>query len=149
MDNRKLQVIDMLGLNVIEKHPRLCIVKKEESDFYEDRKIVFLQKYERQFDTFCDMDDNRYKFAQLIFSVRELDETAIEILADNMKKRLAKKRAEGYGGWQSCTEDELSNLLTQSLEKGNPVDIANFCAFLLARGFTYKAKDDCYFRNNH
>ena len=99
MDNRKLQVIDMLGLNVIEKHPRLCIVKKEESDFYEDRKIVFLQKYERQFDTFCDMDDNRYKFAQLIFSVRELDETAIEILADNMKKRLAKKRAEGYGGW--------------------------------------------------
>ena len=76
MDNRKLQVIDMLGLNVIEKHPRLCIVKKEESDFYEDRKIVFLQKYERQFDTFCDMDDNRYKFAQLIFSVRELDETA-------------------------------------------------------------------------
>ena len=49
MDNRKLQVIDMLGLNVIEKHPRLCIVKKEESDFYEDRKIVFLQKNQRYY----------------------------------------------------------------------------------------------------
>lgn len=63
------------------------------------------------------------------------DDAAVDALATLMKAKLAKQRAKGYGGWDTdCTRERLSELLRGHVDKGDPVDVANFCAFLSARG---------------
>ena len=63
-----------------------------------------------------------------------IDNKAVDDLAKNMKEKLAKKRQEGYGGWKdNCSQEVLSKLLRDHVEKGDVVDVANFCAFLFAR----------------
>lgn len=63
------------------------------------------------------------------------DDAAVDALATAMKAKLAKKRAKGYSGWDTdCTQQRLSDMLRNHVDKGDPVDVANFCAFLLARG---------------
>ena len=62
------------------------------------------------------------------------DSLAVDNLAKLMKEKLAKQRAKGYGGWDTdCSQERLSEMLRSHLEKGDPVDVANFCAFLSAR----------------
>lgn len=70
------------------------------------------------------------------------DDAAVDALAALMKAKLAKQRAKGYGGWddRSVLQQELSYLLRTHVEKGDPVDVANFCAFLSARGEGIAAK---------
>lgn len=64
------------------------------------------------------------------------DDAAVDALAVLMKAKLAKQRKKGYGGWETpeCTQRRLSTLLRDHIDKGDPVDVANFCAFLSARG---------------
>lgn len=63
------------------------------------------------------------------------DDAAVDALAAAMKAKMARQRAKGYGGWDTdCTQQRLSDLLRGHVDKGDPVDVANFCAFLLARG---------------
>ena len=63
-----------------------------------------------------------------------IDNEAVDNLAKIMKEKLAKKRAEGYGGWKdNCSQEILSKLLREHVEKGDVVDVANFCAFLFTR----------------
>ena len=63
------------------------------------------------------------------------DDDAVDKLAEAMKKKLAEKRAQGRSGWDTdCTQQRLSDLLRQHVEKGDVLDVANFCAFLFARG---------------
>lgn len=63
------------------------------------------------------------------------DDAAVDALSAAMKAKLAKQRAKGYGGWDTdCTQQRLSDMLRNHVDKGDPVDVANFCAFLLARG---------------
>ena len=63
------------------------------------------------------------------------DDAAVEALAESMKRKLAEKRAQGRSGWDTdCTQQRLSDLLRQHVEKGDVLDVANFCAFLFARG---------------
>ncbi|AIJ45536.1 hypothetical protein O987_06965 [Comamonas testosteroni TK102] len=64
------------------------------------------------------------------------DDVAVDQLSAAMKAKLAKQRAKGYRGWDDseCTREWLSNLLREHVDKGDPVDVANFCAFLSARG---------------
>ncbi|MDR0204968.1 MAG: hypothetical protein LBJ40_22785 [Delftia acidovorans] len=67
---------------------------------------------------------------------QQKDETAVAYLATAMNTKLARARAKGRSGWDTpeCTQQHLSNLLREHVEKGDPVDVANFCAFLAARG---------------
>lgn len=67
---------------------------------------------------------------------QQKDETAVAYLATAMNTKLARARAKGRSGWDSpeCTQQHLSNLLREHVEKGDPVDVANYCAFLAARG---------------
>jgi hypothetical protein len=66
-----------------------------------------------------------------------VDNAAVEVLSMSMKAKLAGQRAKGYRGWNNdCTQQRLSDLLRDCVEKGDPVDVANFCAFLLSRGET-------------
>jgi hypothetical protein len=43
----------------------------------------------------------------------------------------------GRGGWSDkslCSQDDLSRMLREHVEKGDPVDVANFCMMLHCRG---------------
>lgn len=65
-----------------------------------------------------------------------LENKAVDYLAKQMKQRLAEKRLQGYGGWTNCDKTIMLNGLNKSVDKGNPVDVANYCALLLARNDT-------------
>lgn len=63
------------------------------------------------------------------------DDVAVDALAALMKAKLEKQRSKGYSGWDAdCSQQRLSDMLRAHVEKGDPVDVANFCAFLTARG---------------
>jgi hypothetical protein len=87
------------------------------------------------------MDDMALDLARIALDFKHLveprhpDDAAVDALAALMKAKLAKQRGKGYGGWDTeCTQQRLSELLRGHVDKGDPVDVANFCAFLLARG---------------
>jgi hypothetical protein len=68
-----------------------------------------------------------------------LDDIAVDRFAAAMKRKLAKKRAEGYGGWQDpseCTTAFLSDLLVNHVGKGDPIDVGNFAMMIHQRGAT-------------
>ena len=58
------------------------------------------------------------------------DDDAVDMFAKAMKDKLAKARAKGRSGWQTCTPDLLSQMLREHVDKGDPRDVANFCMFL-------------------
>ena len=65
------------------------------------------------------------------------DDLAVDRFAAAMKAKLAKKRAEGYGGWdnpEECTIEHLTLLLVSHLSKGDPIDIGNFAMMIHQRG---------------
>lgn len=65
------------------------------------------------------------------------DNEAVDQLALAMKNKLGRAREKGRGGWDdktACTQEDLSRMLREHVDKGDPVDVANFCAFLDARG---------------
>lgn len=62
------------------------------------------------------------------------DDAAVDAFAVVMKEKLAQAREKGRGGWQTCPPEELSRMLREHVEKGDPRDVANFCMFLWSLG---------------
>lgn len=65
------------------------------------------------------------------------DELAVDRFASAMKAKLARKRAEGRGGWEdkdACSNDFLTKLLRDHVEKGDPIDVGNFAMMIHQRG---------------
>ena len=65
------------------------------------------------------------------------DDLAVDRFAQAMKSKLAKKRADGRGGWEDkeqCSAEDLSLMLRQHVRKGDPVDVANLAMMLHQRG---------------
>ncbi len=62
------------------------------------------------------------------------DQNAVYIFPKLMLHKLAKKAAEGRSGWQECSQARLTRMLREHVEKGDPVDVANFCMMLCANG---------------
>lgn len=65
------------------------------------------------------------------------DDEAVDRFAAKMKAKLARKRAEGRGGWDDkryCSQELLSVLLRAHVAKGDPVDVANLAMMLHQRG---------------
>lgn len=62
------------------------------------------------------------------------DDLAVDRFATAMKEKLALARAKGRGGWQHCDPADLSAMLYEHLERGDPRDVANFCMFLWSLG---------------
>jgi len=58
------------------------------------------------------------------------DDLAVDRFAAAMKAKLAAARAKGRSGWETCPPDELSRLLREHVDKGDPRDVANFCMML-------------------
>lgn len=63
------------------------------------------------------------------------DDAAVDIFANAMKVKLADARDKGRGGWQRCTRQQLSAMLREHVDKGDPRDVANFCMFLYHLGW--------------
>lgn len=64
----------------------------------------------------------------------ELDNDAVDDFAAALKAKLAIARAKGRSGWETCTPEDLSAMLREHVEKGDPRDVANFCMFLWITG---------------
>ena len=65
------------------------------------------------------------------------DDIAVDRFAAEMKAKMASARRKGRRGWdrkEECTADDLSRMLCEHIEKGDPVDVANFCMMLHQRG---------------
>lgn len=65
------------------------------------------------------------------------DNDAVDAFAAAMKDKLAKKRAEKFGGWANrslCSTAKLRESLAEALLKGDPVDVGNYAAMLFFRG---------------
>lgn len=64
------------------------------------------------------------------------DDAAVDRFAAAMKAKLARKRAQGRGGWDNpdeCSPRLLAKLLIDHLPKGDPVDVGNFAMMLYNR----------------
>lgn len=64
------------------------------------------------------------------------DHAAVDAFADAMKVKMADARAKGRGGWEDpaqCSAEDLSRMLRDHVEKGDPRDVANFCMMLHQR----------------
>lgn len=58
------------------------------------------------------------------------DDVAIDAFAVAMKAKMARAREKGRAGWEQCDPADLSRMLREHVEKGDPRDVANFCMFL-------------------
>jgi len=73
---------------------------------------------------------------------RHPDDLAVDRFAAAMKAKLAKKRADGFGGWddpKQCHIDYLVSLLVEQIQERavlDPVDIANLSMMIHERGET-------------
>lgn len=61
---------------------------------------------------------------------RHPEDIAVDQFAVAMKAKLADARVMGRSGWQECDPAELSYMLREHVEKGDPRDLANFCMLL-------------------
>ena len=65
------------------------------------------------------------------------DDLAVDAFAAAMKAKMAAARAKGRSGWEDpaqCSADDLSLMLRDHVDKGDPRDVANFCMMLHLRG---------------
>lgn len=65
------------------------------------------------------------------------DDVAVDLFAGFMKNKMADSRLKGRSGWNDpvdCPTQHLVNLLHGHIQKGDAVDVANFCMMLHARG---------------
>ncbi|KAI3597677.1 hypothetical protein D8I24_6493 [Cupriavidus necator H850] len=72
------------------------------------------------------------------------DDAAVDRFAIELKKKLAKAREKGRCGWKTCPPADLSRMLREHVEKGDPRDVANFCAFLWALGQPISPSAACF-----
>ncbi|WP_202444511.1 hypothetical protein [Schauerella aestuarii] len=62
------------------------------------------------------------------------DDDAVDRFAEALKEKLAQARKKGRSGWHECDPRDLSTMLREHVEKGDPRDVANFCMFLWSLG---------------
>lgn len=65
----------------------------------------------------------------LTFSVHS-DDDAIDTFANAMRDKMALSRAKDRDGWRACPVDVLWQMLREHVEKGDPVDVANFAMMI-------------------
>lgn len=65
------------------------------------------------------------------------DDLAVDQFFAAMKAKLDRKRRQGYGGWDDkakCSNEQLSAMLRDHIDKGDPIDVANFAMMIYQRG---------------
>lgn len=61
------------------------------------------------------------------------DNLHVNHFANVMKKKLSECREKGRSGWEECPIEFLNNELIRHIEKGDPVDVANFAMMIYER----------------
>lgn len=61
------------------------------------------------------------------------DDEFVDIMASEMKAKLAKKCTEGWSGWQRAPIENLAEMFLEHIGKGDMIDVANFAMFLQFR----------------
>lgn len=67
---------------------------------------------------------------------KAFDDDAVDQFASAMKEKLDKKRFQGRAGWHDkkiCSQKQLSNMLFNHVDKGDPLDVGNFAMMLFFR----------------
>lgn len=65
-----------------------------------------------------------------------IDEFAIVTFTEAMRNKLNKKRSQGRGNWWNndyCSQQTLSTMLREHVDKGDPIDVALFAMMLYNR----------------
>lgn len=73
------------------------------------------------------------------------DELLMEVFFKKMLRKMDQSKARGRSGWEACSQERLTAMLRGHVEKGDPVDVANFCFMLAALGMSIgkpSPKDD-------
>lgn len=67
--------------------------------------------------------------------VQHPDDQAVDRFARRMKWKLEQARQRGRSGWEdrAWTPEQISQALREHVEKGDPIDVANYCLFLTER----------------
>jgi hypothetical protein len=68
--------------------------------------------------------------------VQHPDDIAVDRFAQAMKGKMAVARAKGRSGWddqERCRSDQLARMLIDHIDKGDPVDVANFAMMIHQR----------------
>lgn len=71
------------------------------------------------------------------------DDVAVDLFAAEMKDKLARKREQGFSGWEdpeTCSNGFLSKLLYELVDKGDPVDVGNLAMMIHQRGERIRPK---------
>lgn len=64
------------------------------------------------------------------------DSESVQIFSGLMAKKMKESaQVKGRDGWQWVSPEALSTMLREHIEKGDPVDVANFCMMLALRGW--------------
>lgn len=63
-------------------------------------------------------------------AARYNDEAAVQRFADLMVTKMAVSRDKGRSGWQSVPVKILWTMLREHVEKGDPIDVANFAMMI-------------------
>lgn len=63
-------------------------------------------------------------------AVVHTDDLAVDRFSAELKDKLRLSREKGRGGWETTDPIELSLMLREHVEKGDPRDVANYCVFL-------------------
>ena len=70
------------------------------------------------------------------------DELLVDVVRHEMRKKLKAKRDDGRGGWfgPDCSNELLWEMLNEHIKKGDPIDIINLAAMIMARTKLYGKK---------
>lgn len=74
--------------------------------------------------------------AKVVGDDQHPDDAAVDRFSVAMKAKIAKKRAQGRGGWDDeriCSPDDLARMLVDHVRKGDPVDVGNLAMMLFNR----------------
>lgn len=84
----------------------------------------------------------KYPVRRNLYDVQHTDEIALIRFALSMRDKLTEARTRGRHGWETAPGEHLSDLLRAHVNKGDPVDVANFCMMLHQRGCRIFPEDD-------
>lgn len=127
----------------VEHAPPRCEAHPEQDGDDCDACDAWNEWPNHEFDYTCSYEPEALAGAPMNSGEREQhpDDVAVDKFAQAMKEKLADARAKGRSGWETCDPADLSRMLREHVEKGDPRDVANFCAFLWNLGKPISAAD--------
>jgi hypothetical protein len=76
----------------------------------------------------------KYHIRRDLYDIHHTDDLAVIRFALSMRDKLELSRERGRHGWETSDNDYLNECLYGHLDKGDPVDVANFCMMIHQRG---------------